>query len=706
MSFIVSIIALIIAISLRSRVNRLEQENRTLQQMLQQLPPQSPEKPQTMPKCKLQPQIATQPAAPMVPAPNSQTTIKPKQTKNMENVFGKNVIGVIAAILMFIGVFAFGTLVFTSLTDAIKVVGMFLLSGSALAVGLFLNKKNPTVFSTIVTGCGIGMLYISIFLTHLHYHLIGDVTTFVLIFIWAAVVSMLSKKAKMPALSYLALTGCIISSILAQVYVVQQHMFIEITIYHFLTFLLLIIANKQNHALFKISSYTSIGLNTILSIIIAIYAADHAQYGWMYLCFILGLYNLAIGILVYRDNTGEPALNTMFALMSHGLSTLLTWIIPLCIMVVDCWFAINDNVYIQAPDYDRIAFTSSCVFHACAFCMIVVAYALQYFTIKDAQKRANLLLIAETILAGIILFAPIELVSGQKLGFLLPIAAINIVLSVFFKNEKAKKTVQWGGLSFLILDVISSLFFVFDYNQIGIIYSITILMLSCVYMLQMYGSIMKFPFLQCAIININLLLTLLNICDNWTIAMIIIVLANTVWSGLVQLCTNPPKVSTVLTEITESILAFILFWAVLDAKTVYPVGAFILSILLIPFMLTRLKTVIQSKNAFMSVWYGIKFTFYTFGTIEMFTGFTEQQFIVSVVLMILASICIAFGFWKEMKALRIYGLALILSSVAKMVVIDVWNQESMIRVLSLIAGALICFGISAVYTKLEAKQGE
>ena len=106
----------------------------------------------------------------------------------------------------------------------------------------------------------------------------------------------------------------------------------------------------------------------------------------------------------------------------------------------------------------------------------------------------------------------------------------------------------------------------------------------------------------------------------------------------------------------------------------------------------------------MSVWYGIKFTFYTFGTLEMFTGFSDQQFIVSVVLMVLASVCIAFGFWKDMKALRIYGLALVMSSVAKMVILDVWNQESMIRVLSLIAGALICFGISAVYTKIEAKQ--
>jgi uncharacterized membrane protein len=108
----------------------------------------------------------------------------------------------------------------------------------------------------------------------------------------------------------------------------------------------------------------------------------------------------------------------------------------------------------------------------------------------------------------------------------------------------------------------------------------------------------------------------------------------------------------------------------------------------------------------MSVFYGIKFTFFTFGTIHLFTDISDQQFIVSVVLMLLASACIVFGFWKELKATRIYGLVLILSGVGKMVTLDVWHQESIIRVLSLVGGALICFGISAAYTKFESRQSK
>ena len=72
--------------------------------------------------------------------------------------------------------------------------------------------------------------------------------------------------------------------------------------------------------------------------------------------------------------------------------------------------------------------------------------------------------------------------------------------------------------------------------------------------------------------------------------------------------------------------------------------------------------------------------------------------------MLVACVCIVFGFMKELKALRIYGLALIMTSVFKMVVIDVWNQNSLVRVASLIIGGIICFAISAAYSKIEKKQ--
>ena len=264
-----SVIALVIAIMAYARIRKVEQENQSLRHMLQQLMNQSapnptqteqlqPSQPKAQPQ-QLKPIQPIQQPAPAIPPPAAEQ----KPQKNLENVFGKNVVGIIAAILMFIGVFAFGTLVLTSMTDIIKVISSFVVSGAVAIAGLLWTKKNNTIWSNIVAGCGMGMIYISIFLTHLHYHMIGNIATFALIFVWAIGVIILARKFTIPSLSYLALAGCVISSLLAQTFVVEQHMFIEMTVYHCLTFLLLIIANKENHILFKISSYTSIGLNTI-----------------------------------------------------------------------------------------------------------------------------------------------------------------------------------------------------------------------------------------------------------------------------------------------------------------------------------------------------------------------------------------------------------------------------------------------------------
>ena len=694
---IIAIVALIIAVNNQSAIKELKKENQRLRDMIAHLLPQAP-RPQDVVPQVIQPTQAV--VVPPRPAQKPVMHKEPKPQKNMENVFGKNVIGVVASILMFIGVFAFGTLVLTSMPDIAKVIGMFLLSAGVLAFGMFLNKKNPTVFSTIVTGCGTGLFFISIFLTHLYYHMIGDIATFTLIFLWAVGVSVLSKRCKMPSLSYIALAGCVISSILGQVYVVEQHMFVEITIYHFLTFLLLIIANKENHILFKIASYTSIGLNIILGIIINMHATESGQESWLALCFLLCAYNLAIGILAYRENHGDAAVNDVLGFIAHIVNILTNALVPLMALVSVDESSANTLLPI---DWTAIHMKESIVFTAGTLAILTITYVAQYFFIKDTNKRTKLFLLSELLMAFIVLLEPIS-VGKLDFGLLLLFPVANLVLAHKTQDRYTKNALYWSGFGLLIADALTSHACLYDFNGWAVVYSIALLVLSCAYMLERYHFIMKFPFLQTAIINGHLLFTLMNACSNWTVAMIIIVLLNMGWSALVQWSTNPPKTSKILTECVESLLAFILFWGVLDDKVLYPVGCYLLSVLLIPFVLTRLNSVIRSKDPFMSVWYGIKFTFYTFGTLEMFTGFSDQQFIVSVVLMVLASACIAFGFWKEMKALRIYGLALVMSSVAKMVILDVWNQESMIRVLSLIAGALICFGISAVYTKIESKQ--
>ena len=218
--------------------------------------------------------------------------------------------------------------------------------------------------------------------------------------------------------------------------------------------------------------------------------------------------------------------------------------------------------------------------------------------------------------------------------------------------------------------------------------------------------------MQSALMNIHLLLMGLNLAEvfenpNANMVLVPIVILNILYSGYCSFGNvNTNKISNTLMEIGESLLIFILSIVAIFMKESFPLSTFILSTSLILLALIRIKAVIERKNAFMSVWYGIKFTYFIFMTTELFLHLSDQQFILSVFFMIIASVCIVFGFMKELKALRIYGLALIMTSVFKMVVIDVWNQNSLVRVASLIIGGIICFAISAAYSKIEKKQQE
>ena len=110
----------------------------------------------------------------------------------------------------------------------------------------------------------------------------------------------------------------------------------------------------------------------------------------------------------------------------------------------------------------------------------------------------------------------------------------------------------------------------------------------------------------------------------------------------------------------------------------------------------------NEDNAF-GVIYAIKFTILTIMPIFQFTSLLDEQFIFSIVLMVLATVCILFGFKFKNKSTRIYGLSVLLMSVIKIVIVDMWGQDSIIRVVALMFGGVICFAISALYNNFEKR---
>jgi hypothetical protein len=102
------------------------------------------------------------------------------------------------------------------------------------------------------------------------------------------------------------------------------------------------------------------------------------------------------------------------------------------------------------------------------------------------------------------------------------------------------------------------------------------------------------------------------------------------------------------------------------------------------------------KTAF-DVFYALAFTVLTLALIYGSTDWFSEPYALSLVSMVLALASITFGFVMRNKALRIYGLVLVMVCVLKLLVFDLGELNSLLRVIAFIGGGVICFVISALY---------
>lgn len=79
----------------------------------------------------------------------------------------------------------------------------------------------------------------------------------------------------------------------------------------------------------------------------------------------------------------------------------------------------------------------------------------------------------------------------------------------------------------------------------------------------------------------------------------------------------------------------------------------------------------------------------------------DYGIILSLCVIIVSSLFIIGGFMMKKKGMRLFGLIIILMSIIKMILIDISETSSLIRVIAFVFGGIICFGISYVYNRLE-----
>ena len=250
--------AVIVALALLNvKVDALKQENRQLKQQVEQLwrfirergrqeyvssekdappaavnsvpPPAQPVPMQPVPAWTPAPPAAVNPVpspaqpVPMQPVPVWTPAVQPARSVpasapvkegtpgRMENWFGRNVLGIAASVLFFIGLIVFAVWIYKDISNVVKVILMYTISAGITVAGILLTRRRRNTFTLILSGCGSGLLFISILLTHVHFGYFNDVATFGLLLLWLIAALALSKLLNSTLISIVAHTGMGIS---------------------------------------------------------------------------------------------------------------------------------------------------------------------------------------------------------------------------------------------------------------------------------------------------------------------------------------------------------------------------------------------------------------------------------------------------------------------------------------------------------------
>lgn len=103
---------------------------------------------------------------------------------DMEKRIG-GMMGIVASIMVFIGIILFVTMVYSSFSEPLKAVCIFALSFTVLGIGIYAMNRKTNVFTMSLTGCGMGAVYLSLFITHLYFGYINQFILYFLIIVWA-----------------------------------------------------------------------------------------------------------------------------------------------------------------------------------------------------------------------------------------------------------------------------------------------------------------------------------------------------------------------------------------------------------------------------------------------------------------------------------------------------------------------------------------
>jgi len=572
---------------------------------------------------------------------------------------------------------------------------MYLLSIGLGFAGFWFGRKKRSPFSISLLSCGVGGIYISIIATHLVFHYISGIMIYVLLFIWVSGLMLLKEKLQYKNLfRIICQLGVMFSLFLAYADTLSILEYVLISLYTFISFGIINIKNNDKSAVNLLGEViTGISLSTICMINTIVINSPAWQMKGMVLVDLLIFMIFIVSTVseFNKERTEYEGLKIITAAFI-GCSYLVGVIIGMAGV-----FDIGSDQYLGL----------SLVYLA----VILVPGLLG--KLRNGLEKA--IFIPTLIILPILLMNLFQSVSGLDITGL-PLMYIPLLIWGIRQKRKLYEITAY------ILIVIN-LLMIWGYNSnISDSYELLIdimLAMTCLWTILLYywkteklvigWGYKLYIHLATAFAACQFIETFHSNNEYYFLLMInALLFALTVQSGYYDTGNDQSnKVNSVrnVLIIIASTFIFILIIECIWRRDLSIAFAIPFVLLGVGYILLYNKTLYRAyKNTMWFGWLvGIKLTLLSLAVVLSKFDLNNYPYIVSILLVLIACICIAVGFKKIFTSFRVYGLVLTIIAVLKLVTYDIMELNSMVRVGAFVVGGILCFIISRLYNNASKK---
>ena len=615
------------------------------------------------PVVKVKEQLPKEQAVAVTDTTTSKTSNKPVNKKsNVENKIGKNGMAIVASILIFFSLVLFAGIAFSYLSDIAKVVIMYLISIAIAAFGIVKTtkldmEKNARfkTFYTTIAACGIGAVYITDLVAYFGFKCLPLIPFIIMLVIWIVITMYLSYKCS-TIFAYICNIGLIIATVLTAVQFNSS--IVAFILYTICLAALYMILRQEN---FNKDSFFFIQYPVVFILLSCAVETGALSYT-IFIVLLVSVFVLAN--LIYRIEKKHIGTNVAVVVLNIAA------FIRMCI-------GLDGN----AMKYVVIG--------------LIIGMMVMYFVRYYAENRILFYIVyAITYVSAVFVFLTTDMY--------ITIALTPFILLLIAGFAKKDMWIRLGGY----FAVITSYMIHMDFYEswgVFIIYLIILMAAGAAVVFISYSMVDKYVIT--AILSIVLFIAIdvldFNICISF------------VSFGIMAFITNSEAYGRNLEskseELISKIIGYIFSGCVILAglscsfnKNITPDLYQVIIIMLITLAVSCINTVklfnIGIPEMLAGFYICIKFSLWIYTVLHRLEA---ASYVLSVVGIVVAIICIVLGFKFRQKSFRLYGLIISMVSVIKLILFDISYDSNILRPVGFFVAGVLCFAISFIYSKLE-----